>query len=216
MPCEDVAPTIPAEPVALHPANDTVASTLADTPAPDDVKEPSPPQVAPPALVEAAPSTEKKRDPYEGVKKVLQGNKERQEACGSALRQALLALGPPGQIPQETLMRELAHLHAQVHDNEMKLKRKTTKEYDPAPVLEPKKPPTLPALTMNPVPEKPDAEKVRSPEPTQMLPPAAPPKTCSEPAPVPAQCESAADATPTACPEPAPVPAATDPVTAAS
>ena len=54
------------------------------------------------------------------VHNVLKANKERQKSAADVLRQALLALGPPGTIPQDVLLKELANLHAQVHAGEGK------------------------------------------------------------------------------------------------
>ena len=61
-----------------------------------------------------------KDTPSARVQAVLQANKERQKSSADVLRQALLALGPPGKLPQDVRMQELANLHAQVHAGEVK------------------------------------------------------------------------------------------------
>ena len=46
--------------------------------------------------------------PADRTQAVLQANKDRRDSSADVLRQALLALGPPGQISPEELARELA------------------------------------------------------------------------------------------------------------
>jgi hypothetical protein len=62
--------------------------------------------------------------PADRTQAVLQANKDRRDSSADVLRQALLALGPPGQISPEELARELASLHAQVHDVENEKNKK--------------------------------------------------------------------------------------------
>ena len=73
--------------------------------------------VEPPGVVD--PSVEPKAScttPASRTQAVLQANKDRRDNSADVLRQALLALGPPGKLSPEDLAKELASLHAQVHD----------------------------------------------------------------------------------------------------
>ena len=67
--------------------------------------------------------------PADRTQAVLQASKDRRDSSADVLRQALLALGPPGQISPEELARELASLHAQVHDVENEKNKKCSPEF---------------------------------------------------------------------------------------
>ena len=56
--------------------------------------------------------------PSSRVRDILKANKMKKETSASALHQAILALGPPGQLTKEQLAAELLNLHEQMHGNE--------------------------------------------------------------------------------------------------
>ena len=60
-------------------------------------------------------SDPQKLKPSAGVHAVLRASKQKKQDTATVLQSALLALGPPGQMPPDQLMKELANLHAQVH-----------------------------------------------------------------------------------------------------
>lgn len=76
-----------------------------------------PPPVAPelPAPGEEPPASPE-RTPSDRVRKILQANKDKKEACADSLRAALIALGPPGSKSKDEMAAELLSLHAQLHE----------------------------------------------------------------------------------------------------
>ena len=89
-----------------------VAETQLDSPDPGNCENHGLGHAVPAVAEKPAPT------PSTRVRDLLKANKEKKETSASALHQAILALGPPGQLTKEQLATELLSLHEQMHGNE--------------------------------------------------------------------------------------------------
>ena len=89
-----------------------VAETQLDSPDPGNCENHGLGHAVPAVAEKPAPT------PSTRVRDLLKANKAKKETSASALHQAILALGPPGQLTKEQLAAELLSLHEQMHGNE--------------------------------------------------------------------------------------------------
>ena len=89
-----------------------VAETQLDSPDPGNCENHGLGHAVPAVAEKPAPT------PSTRVHDLLKASKAKKETSASALHQAILALGPPGQLTKEQLAAELLSLHEQMHGNE--------------------------------------------------------------------------------------------------
>lgn len=175
------AETVPGPTAAMATPAETVpgsAPTPAETAPAETVPGPKAPTAATPASTPSA-----------RLHAVLRANKEKHKDMNDTLRQALLALGPPGSMPKEEFLNELANLHSQVFQSEVKEPPHNPEKESSGPVL--LSPPA--AKSMPPPPEK------KPDQPLRLAPPAAltaPNMTPQQIEPVPVTTMAAAKPTP--------------------